>query len=387
LGIGSIRIKLSNRKKILVFSDWFVPGFKAGGPIQSLFQMVNHVEHDFFVITRITDYRSEEPYQNITPRVWTEISSNCKVFYIEEGDLSTSLLKALQTEIHPDWIYLNSLFSPKFTIFPLRYFNRTNIRSKIIVAPRGMLKSGALSIKSKKKTIFLKLSKWLGWFGDVRWHATSDIEAGEVRMHFGDSGSIKVAPVLSAKGESSSGYLHKEVGKISLVTFSRISSEKGILEAVQYINAIPNEYSVSWEIYGSKNDTPYFEHCLAESKKGSHNISFKGEVSPDKIPTILKQAHFFILATWGENFGHAIAESLINGVPVIISDRTPWRDLEGGRAGWDLPLELDAFVNKLVYATKMDNESYQIWRKGALNMGFKKTNTPEAIRQNKALFE
>jgi glycosyltransferase involved in cell wall biosynthesis len=150
---------------------------------------------------------------------------------------------------------------------------------------------------------------------------------------------------------------------------------------------IPNEYSVSWEIYGSKNDTPYFEHCLAESKKGNHNISFKGEVSPDKIPTILKQAHFFILATWGENFGHAIAESLINGVPVIISDRTPWRDLEESRAGWDLPLEQDAFVNKLVYAANMDNESYQILRKGALNMGFKKTNTPEAIRQNKALFE
>ncbi len=206
-------------------------------------------------------------------------------------------------------------------------------------------------------------------------------------MHFGDSSSIKVAPVLSAKGECSSEHVDKEVGKVSLVTFSRISSEKGILEAIQYINAIPNEYSVSWEIYGSKNDAPYFEHCRVESNKGNHNISFKGEVSPDQIPSILKKAHFFILATWGENFGHAIAESLINGVPVIISDRTPWRDLEGSRAGWDLPLEQDAFVNKLVYATNMDNESYQIWRKGALDMGLKKTNTPETIRQNKALFE
>jgi glycosyltransferase involved in cell wall biosynthesis len=378
---------LSNRKKILVFTDWFVPGFKAGGPIQSLFQMVNHVDQDFFVVTRITDYRSEEPYQNITPRVWTEISSNCKVLYIEEGDLSTSLLKGLQAEIEPDWIYLNSLFSPKFTIFPLRYFNRTNIRSRIIVAPRGMLKSGALSIKSKKKTIFLKLSKWFGWYREVRWHATSETEAEEIKMHFGDSSRIKVAPVLSARGNSISEEVFKQVGKISLVTFSRISSEKGILEAIQFINAIPNEYSVSFDVYGSKNDAAYFEVCEAVSKNSNHVVSFKGEVSPSQIPSILKQAHFFLLATWGENFGHAIAESLINGVPVIISDRTPWRDLEENRAGWDLPLEQQAFVNKLVYAANMDNESYQMWRKGALDMGLKKTNTPEAIGQNKGLFE
>jgi glycosyltransferase involved in cell wall biosynthesis len=250
-----------------------------------------------------------------------------------------------------------------------------------------MLKSGALSIKSKKKTIFLKVSKWFGWYREVRWHATSETEAEEIKMYFGDSSRIKVAPVLSARGNSISEEVFKQVGKISLVTFSRISSEKGILEAIQFINAIPNKYSVSFDVYGSKNDAAYFELCEAETKKSNHVVSFKGEVSPDQIPSILKQAHFFLLATWGENFGHAIAESLINGVPVIISDRTPWRDLEENRAGWDLPLEQQAFVNKLVYAANMDNESYQMWRKGALDMGLKKTNTPEAIGQNKGLFE
>ena len=371
----------------MVFSDWFVPGFKAGGPIQSLFQMVNHVDHDFMVVTRITDYRSDEPYPNITPKFWTEISANCKVYYIKESDLNTALLKALHEEIRPDWVYLNSLFSPKFTIFPLRYFNRTNIRSKVIVAPRGMLKSGALSIKSRKKTVFLKLSKWLGWFREVRWHATSLTEADEIKMHYGDNSGVVVAPVLSAKNSGLSQEIHKEPGKLSLVTFSRISTEKGILEAIQFVNGIPNEYSVSFDIYGSKNDEAYYEQCIEEARKGSHSISFKGEISPNQIPSILRQAHFFLLATWGENFGHAIAESLINGVPVMISNKTPWRDLEANNAGWDLPLEQQAFIDKLVYAANMDNQSYQLWRKGALDMGLKKTNTPEAISQNRALFE
>ncbi len=378
---------MSNKKKILVFTDWFVPGFKAGGPIQSLFQMVNHVDHEFFVVTRITDYRSDQPYENITAQVWTEISKNCKVLYIQDSDLNASLLKQLKEEVRPDWVYLNSLFSPKFTILPLRYFNRTNIRSRVLVAPRGMLKSGALSIKSRKKNIFLKVSKWLGWYREVRWHATSETEAEEIKIHFGDSGNIKIAPVLSAVGKTASDQIVKEVGKISLVTFSRISSEKGILEAIQYVNAIPNEYSVSFEIFGSKNDIAYFERCEAEASRGSHTITFKGEISPDQIPAILQRSHFFLLATWGENFGHAIAESLSNGVPVIISNKTPWRDLEANHAGWDLPLDQEAFLNKLVYAAKMDHQSYLVWRKGALDMGLKKTNTPEAIRLNKALFE
>lgn len=349
--------------------------------------MVNHVDHEFFVVTRITDYRSDQPYENVSAHVWTEISNNCKVLYIQDSDLNASLLKQLNEEVRPDWVYLNSLFSPKFTILPLRYFNRTNIRSRVIVAPRGMLKSGALSIKSRKKNIFLKVSKWLGWYREVRWHATSETEAEEIKLHFGDSGNIKIAPVLSAVGRTASDQIIKEVGKISLVTFSRISSEKGILEAIQYVNEIPNEYSVSFEIFGSKNDMAYFERCQAEAIKGSHTITFKGEVSPDQIPAILQRSHFFLLATWGENFGHAIAESLTNGVPVIISNKTPWRDLEANHAGWDLPLDQEAFVNKLVYAAKMDHQSYQVWRKGALDMGLKKTNTPEAIRLNKALFE
>ena len=35
----------------------------------------------------------------------------------------------------------------------------------------------------------------------------------------------------------------------------------------------------------------------------------------------------FLLPTGGENFGHAIFEALSCGVPALISDRTPWRDL------------------------------------------------------------
>ena len=34
-----------------------------------------------------------------------------------------------------------------------------------------------------------------------------------------------------------------------------------------------------------------------------------------------------------------ILEAWAAGLPVVISDRTPWRDLESQGVGWDLPLD------------------------------------------------
>ena len=48
---------------------------------------------------------------------------------------------------------------------------------------------------------------------------------------------------------------------------------------------------------------------------------------------------YSFLPTLGENFGHAIAEALAAGLPPVISDRTPWRDLDRHGAGTVLSLE------------------------------------------------
>ncbi len=39
-----------------------------------------------------------------------------------------------------------------------------------------------------------------------------------------------------------------------------------------------------------------------------------------------------------ENFSYTVLESLQAGIPVLISDQTPWRDLEAQGIGWDLDL-------------------------------------------------
>lgn len=46
----------------------------------------------------------------------------------------------------------------------------------------------------------------------------------------------------------------------------------------------------------------------------------------------------FLFPTLGENYGHVIFEALAAGCPVIVSDQTPWQDLEKREVGWVIPL-------------------------------------------------
>ena len=60
------------RKKILITIDWFLPGTKSGGPVRSYANMLDHLGayYDFYIVTRDTDFLSDEVYSNIESNAW-----------------------------------------------------------------------------------------------------------------------------------------------------------------------------------------------------------------------------------------------------------------------------------------------------------------------------
>ena len=55
----------------------------------------------------------------------------------------------------------------------------------------------------------------------------------------------------------------------------------------------------------------------------------------------------FILPTYSENFGIAIAEALACGTPVITTQGTPWKELESYQCGWWIPIGTTAIIEAL----------------------------------------
>lgn len=377
-------------KKVLVFSDWFIPGFKAGGPIRSLVNMIKALpEISFEVVTRVTDYHSNDPYPSIEEGKKYKVLENCTVVYVSDEKMNRMFIRECVLSQTWDFIYLNSLFSPLFTIKVLWVLRSVeDFKGKVIVAPRGMLKTGALSVKAPKKKLFLWVAKRLDLFNKVRWHATSETEQAEIKSVFGIDVDSHIAEVLPTLMESKEKIFEKRPKTLRLVCFSRISSEKGILEAIRIINNVPNEYSVIYDVYGSIPKSDYAEQCLNEIRKfDTARCTLKGEVNPSEIEELYARYDVFLLPTWGENFGHAIAESLMTGTPVIISNKTPWTGLEQKRCGFDLPLDTEDFVAAIKKFADMDSSEFFNWRRSAAIYGKGRAMDPQIILEHQVLFE
>ncbi|HVA97874.1 MAG TPA: glycosyl transferase, partial [Bacteroidia bacterium] len=252
---------MKSKKKILIFIDWFLPGFKAGGPIQSCANLIEHFknEADFFVVTRDTDYCEKTPYKNIKSNTWVDFSDGTKVYYFSKKELNRKNIQKIIFSDNFDLIYLNGIYSRYFTLVPL-FLLRKRKEQKIILSVRGMLAESAISVKKTKKKMFLNFAKRIHLFKNVTFHATSIAEENDIRKQFGNSVIIKIAPNLPAiKKENEWIAKTKNSGKLLLINVARIAPEKNLFFALEILKEAKCE--IQFDFYGPIYDEMYFEKC------------------------------------------------------------------------------------------------------------------------------
>lgn len=376
---------------MLIFIDWYLPGYKAGGPIQSVANIVSHLKNDFdfSIITSNTDLHETVPYPNVKSDEWIITGDGTSVYYFSAANQQYKKLKQVILSHQFDVIYLNSFFSKFFTVFPLLIAKRNKLKCKIIVAPRGMLGSGALQLKSTKKKIFISAAKLLGLYNNVTWHASTATEEEEIKKVFGSQAKVIVAINLSKSHIIKPVHRIKENGKLKMAFLSRISPKKNLIAVHRYLAAMPADVNIQFDYYGPVDDKEHFEQCvkLFETLPPNIKATYGGSLEPAQITYRLSEYHFTILPTFNENFGHSIVESWVAGCPVIISNQTPWRKLQDKKCGWDLPLHDDvAFINTIKKSCAMQQQEFDEWSAASYNYGEEVIKNPEAIEQNKRLF-
>jgi glycosyltransferase involved in cell wall biosynthesis len=90
---------------------------------------------------------------------------------------------------------------------------------------------------------------------------------------------------------------------------------------------------VEFDHYGPLEDAHYWSKCrsLIGQLPIHVQVTYGGELLSSDLPRFFSHYDAFVVPTLGENFGHAIAESLSASCPVACSDQTPWTEvLEGG---------------------------------------------------------
>ena len=387
------KILSSKKKVILCFIKYYLPGYRSGGPVRSI---VNFVEkfgdiYDIRIVCSSHDAIDDKPYDNIIIEEWNQVGK-AKVFYVSNKIIKFKKIFNLLNDIKYDMIYLNSFFTFTFSIFPLllQYFSFINLKS-FVIAPRGEFTENAIKIKKIKKNFYIFLVKILGFYKNICWQASSELELKDIKREIGQSAkNIQIAPdLIFADGYDlkESSYQKEKESVFKIVFLSRISPMKNLDFLIKVLSNVSNPLELS--ILGPKEDSKYWLKCKKLMNKIPTNIKIiiGGEISPEKVYETFGKYDLFVFPTRGENFGHVIPEALAAGTPILLSDRTPW--LQDKLFGLQIiPLTNKLWVKAIEEWANLSNDEMLLRRKAALNYAYKIEQINErSIKQNKLLFD
>lgn len=357
----------NTKPRLLIVYDYFYPSYKAGGPVQSLTNLVYSLQNafDIYVLTGAYDLNSNKLPENIKINGWCQVKLPkskvfIKVWYAGRSEPGQLTIKQIIQDVNPCTVYLNGMFSFRFLLTPL--LSIKNIR--IIICPRGMLQTGALAGKSLKKRLYLSVLKISGILKKVSWHATNTNEQEDIIREFGNNSKIFIAGNIPKKPVENFHFINKNRGELRLVYLSLITEKKNLLQLINIIASMKE--NISLDIYGPVKDEVYWKTCLRIINDNKVKIKYKGDVQPDMVQEIFANYHSSVLLTKGENFGHALYESLSVGRPVITSYFTAWNQLNEKKAGWNVTISSnDEIVKVITEVYHMDQSVYDLYCAGA----------------------
>ena len=111
---------MNRRPVILTSVGSYLPGYKSGGSLRTVANMVDHLsdEFEFWIMTRDRDLGDASPYADIRPNRWQRVG-NAMVNYLPPENCTLKGIAGLIANTQHDVMYLNSFFEPIFTIRPL----------------------------------------------------------------------------------------------------------------------------------------------------------------------------------------------------------------------------------------------------------------------------
>jgi glycosyltransferase involved in cell wall biosynthesis len=380
-----------SRPAILVTCGSYLPGFRGGGPVQSVSGLIAKLdcEYRFGVLTSDRDLGDAEPYQGVAANVWTSLGG-AEVYYVGKGQLAAAAFFRALREFGPDIVYLNGYFSPRFSILPRLWMRLGRVSNlPVILAPRGEFSTGALALKPWKKRLFIAADKVFGLSSSILFQATGSLEELDIRRVIGNRARVLCARNLSVTPTKMGGEVacRSKHTPLNLLFLSRLSPQKGLDIALGFLAESPAPFDLT--ICGPIEDERYWRQCreLMERLPPGARVNYVGAVPRSDVAARLSQHDFLILPTRGENYGHVIAEALAAGMPVIVSDKTPWGDIEEARAGWAIPVNQPAaWSSVLGRCQAMNQADYAAMSQRARAYATQKVDPEAAAAEHRALF-
>lgn len=241
-----------------------------------------------------------------------------------------------------------------------------DLRIPVIIHPHGMLEPWALNRSGWKKQMVGRLWEFENLRRAACLRATSASELKAIRT-FGlknpvavISNGIDVEAFVRLPGRSEAEERFPLLrDRRVLLYLSRIHPKKGLpllLKAWSKVEAHRKDWVLAIAGTDENGHTAFLRQMADELNLGD-SLQFLGALFGEDKLAAYALAELFILPSYSENFGVAIAEALAAGVPTITTRGTPWQQLEDYGCGWWVESEEKSLAAALREALAASKES------------------------------
>lgn len=351
-------------RKILILIGGYLPGYKVGGPVQTIKNLTDRLgeEYEFYILTADRDLGDNKAYDNIQYDQWNQVG-RAKVWYVKPGGFAVAAIHKIAENM--GLIYVCGCFND-YARSVMRLKRSGKLNMPVVIAPMGLFSPGAFRIKYLKKKAYITACKLQGWFRNIVWCVTGEQDRQDVWRIIGKDAVCYLAENIPRQMEHLPAPIPKEKGMLRVIFLSRISQKKNLDYALEILQKVKG--NVVFDIYGVLENRAYYSLCQEKMKNLPPNVicQYHGGVEPYRTLEVFEQYHVFLFPTKGENFGHVIYEAMAGGCIPVISDQCPWNDLEPKKAGRVLALDdQEAYVKALQELVDMDYTEYVQWQKRA----------------------
>lgn len=314
------------KEKYLIISPYFHPFYKFGGAVVTISNL-------YFAMRDIIDI-------TVLSKSWApEVESNKNIKYL---DTSIDLLAFIKKNHYKyESVYLNSFFSPSWSILPYIFLKVIGFKGSIIFFPRGELKKNALIYKKIRKFLYLICFKNILNSRSNIFIVSDELEAEDLKRIFPNNALVTIPDFLPSYYKQTD--KRTKPNTLNLVFISHLRRSKNLMFVLKLLKNLPEDYCLT--IYGNADDPNYFQECIKFINQNRLNsrVYFKGLIRHGEVIDVFNNHNFFIFPTETENFGYVILESMLGGCIPIISRYTPWSEMKGF-PGLSLDLNIDIWT-------------------------------------------
>ncbi|MGJ5674796.1 MAG: hormogonium polysaccharide biosynthesis glycosyltransferase HpsP [Nostochopsis sp.] len=251
-----------------------------------------------------------------------------------------------------DLAHIHALFSPVSSTAAAICRNQ---KLPYILRPLGTLDPADLQKKRYLKQIYAAILERDNLAGAAALHFTSVKEA-QISERFGVKTRDLVMQLGVIPPQENRASIRNQLGiedEIPLVLFmSRIDKKKGFNLLIPALEKLLVEgLNFHFVLAGTNPQDPDYENKIKSQIDHSilrSHTTITGFVTGELKSSLLQAADLFVLPSYYENFGIAVAEAMVAGTPVVISDQVHiYQQVQESQSGWVTKIDVLALTESL----------------------------------------